>query len=71
MNIYIAVKTSLEIKIILKKTTGLDHESFLDLLEFVEHGEDCKNIKFYESSKRLYVSFIVKLSGFITIRKKA
>ena len=36
-----------------KKATGLDHESFLDLFEFVDPGEDCKNIKFYDSSERL------------------
>ena len=36
-----------------KKATGLDHESFLSLFEFVDPGEDCKNIKFYDSSKRL------------------
>ena len=36
-----------------KKATGLDHESFLNLFEFVDPGEDCKNIKFYDSSKRL------------------
>ena len=36
-----------------KKATGLDHESFLNLFEFVDPGEDCKNMKFYDSSKRL------------------
>ena len=36
-----------------KKATGLDHESFLSLFEFADRGEDCKNIKFYDSSKRL------------------
>ena len=35
------------------KTTVLDHESFLNLFEFVDPGEDCKNIKCYDSSKRL------------------
>ena len=36
-----------------QKATGVDHESFLNLFEFVDPGEDCKNIKFYDSSKRL------------------
>ena len=36
-----------------KKATGLDHESFLDLFEFVDPGEGRKNIKFYDSSERL------------------
>ena len=36
-----------------KKATGLDHESFFNLFEYVDPGEDCKNIKFYGSSKRL------------------
>ena len=36
-----------------KKATGLDHKPFLDLFEFVDPGEDCKNIRFYDSSKRL------------------
>ena len=36
-----------------KKVTGLDHESFLDLFEFVDPGKDSKNKKFYDSSKRL------------------
>ena len=42
-----------------KKAARLDHESFLNLFEyvdpgeFVEPGEDCKNTKCYESSKRL------------------
>ena len=36
-----------------KKATGLDHESFLNLFEFVDPGEDCENIKSYDSSKRL------------------
>ena len=48
------MRTSLEIKSIFKKVTGLDNESFLDLFEFVDPGEDCKNIKFYDSSKRLF-----------------
>ena len=47
------MRTSLETKSIFKKVTGLDNESFLDLFEFVDPGEDCKNIKFYDSSKRL------------------
>ena len=29
-----------------KKVIGLDHESFLNLFEFVNPGEDCKNINF-------------------------
>ena len=36
-----------------QKATGVDHESFLNLFEFVDPGEGCKNIKFYDSSKRL------------------
>ena len=36
-----------------KKATGLDHESFLNLLEFVDPGDDCESIKSYDSSKRL------------------
>ena len=36
-----------------QEATGLDHESFLSLFEFADRGEDCKNIKFYDSSKRL------------------
>ena len=36
-----------------KKAAGLDHESFLDLFEFVDPGKDSKNKKFYDSSKRL------------------
>ena len=35
-----------------KKATGLDHESFLSLFEFADPGEGCKNIKFYDSSRR-------------------
>ena len=33
--------------------TGLDHESFLSLFEFVDPGEDCQNIKSCDSSERL------------------
>ena len=54
-----------------KKTTGLDHESFLDLFEFVNPGEDCKNVKFYDSSKRLSEAQFPLSFGFIEIRKKA
>ena len=36
-----------------KKATGLDNKSFLSLFEFVDAGEDCKNIKFYDSFRRL------------------
>ena len=36
-----------------QKATRLDHESFVNLFEFVDPGEECKNIKFYDSSKRL------------------
>ena len=54
---------------------GLDNESFLNLFEFLDPGEKCKNIKFYDSSRRSSiwssVSFVVKLIGFIEIRKKA
>ena len=35
-----------------KKAAGLDHESFLSLFEFADPGEGCKNIKFYDSSRR-------------------
>ena len=40
-------------KELFKKATGLGHESFLNLFEFVDPCKDCKNIKFYDSSKRL------------------
>ena len=47
-----------------KKATGLDHESFLYLSEFVNPGEDCKNIKFYDSSQRLSeVQFLLSSSS--------
>ena len=36
-----------------KKAIGLDQKSFLDLFKYVDPGKDCKNIKFYDSSKRL------------------
>ena len=38
-----------------KKAAGLaaDQESFLNLFEFVDPGEDCKNIKFDDSSQKL------------------
>ena len=36
-----------------KKATGLDHESFLHLFEFVDPGDGCESIKSYDSSKRL------------------
>ena len=36
-----------------KKSTGLDQESYVDLFEFVDPGEDCNHITFYDSSKRL------------------
>ena len=36
-----------------KKATGLDHESFLNLLELADSGKEYKNIKFNDSSKRL------------------
>ena len=55
MNVYIPMKISLEIKSILKKAAGLaaDQESFLNSFEFVDPGEDCKNIKFDDSSQKL------------------
>ena len=37
-----------------KETIGLDHESFFDLSEVVDPGEDYKNIKFHNSSKSLF-----------------
>ena len=37
---------------VLKVWSNCD-ESFLDLFEFVDPGENCKNIKFYDSSERL------------------
>ena len=47
-----------------KKAAGLDHESFLYLSEFVNPGEDCKNIKFYDSSQRLSeVQFLLSSSS--------
>ena len=34
-----------------KKATGLDHESFLNLFQFVDLDKDAK---FFDSSKRLF-----------------
>ena len=57
-----------------KKATGLDHESFLSLFEFADPGEGCKNIKFYDSSRRFSEAqfpLSSTSSGFNEIRKKA
>ena len=49
-----------------KKATSLDHESFLNLFEFVDPGDHCKNIKFYDSSKRLLeASFLYRQAQWI------
>ena len=36
-----------------KSETGFDNETFLKLLEFLEPGEDCCNLKMYDTSQRL------------------
>ena len=52
-----------------KKTTGLDHESFLNLFGFVDPGEDSKNMKFYDSSKSLSEAHFLLSSNSVDLLK--
>ena len=46
-----------------KKATGIERDVFLYLLDLLDPGEDCKNLKMYDTSKRLSEEKFTTLSN--------